>query len=313
VNYYPSLVAQLRAAGASDTGYAVCGQLAVAVDEDEVEPFEQARAWILAHQRRRGTPAPADLRDISADEAGALFPPLAPVRRALYFRNAARVDGRLLTEALRHAASARGLVVQQASVDQLVIAGGAVAGLIAEGRAYAAASVAIAGGAWSSHFADQLGVRIPVEPLRGQIVHLGLPGVATGSWPLVTAFHGHYLVAWPDSRVVVGATREPGAGFQARTTAAGVHEVLGEALRVAPGLGAAEVREVRVGLRPYTATDGLPVLGAIPGLRNVYLATGHGAYGLHLGPYSGKLVADLMLGTPSAGDLRAFDVRRFTV
>jgi D-amino-acid dehydrogenase len=312
VDYYPSLVAQLQAAEAGETGYAICGQLAVAVSEDEIAPFERAREWIREHQRQRGSPAPADLRDISSDEARALFPPLAPVLRALYYRNAARVDGRLLTQAMQRAASTHGLVTQQASVDRLIIADGAVTGVIAEGSVYTAASVAIAGGAWSPRFAGQLGTRIPVEPLRGQIIHLGLPGVETGSWPLVTAFHGHYIVAWPDNRVVAGATQEPEAGFQAHTTAAGVHEVLGEALRVAPGLRAAEVREIRVGLRPFTTIDGMPVIGALPGVRNAYLATGHGAYGLHLGPYSGKIVADLMLGKPVDDDLRAFEVTRFS-
>src|SRR5207244_755196 len=149
VDYYTPLVAQLQAEAAGETGYAVCGQIAVAVDEDELAPFERARLWIVDHQRQRGSPAPADLRDISSDEARALFPLLAPVRRALYYRNAARVDGRLLTQALRRAALARGLVAQQASVDRLIIANGAISGVVAEGHIYAATSVAIAGGAWS--------------------------------------------------------------------------------------------------------------------------------------------------------------------
>jgi D-amino-acid dehydrogenase len=201
--------------------------------------------------------------------------------------------------------------VQPAGVDRLVIEAGAVVGVIAEGDTYTAGAIAIAGGAWSPRFAEQLGVQVPVEPSRGQIIHLGLPGADTHNWPLVTAFHGHYLVAWPDSRVVAGATRELGTGFDVRTTAAGVHEVLGEALRVAPGLRDAELREIRVGLRPISTVDGLPVLGAVPGLRRIYLATGHGAGGLHLGPYSGKLVAELMLGQPIAADLRMFEASRF--
>ena len=311
VEYYPQLIEQLAAAGAGETGYAICGQLAVAVAEDEIAPFEQARAWMLAQQRRRGSPSPEDLREIDPADAQALFPPLAHVRRALYYRNAARVDGRLLSQALRRAAIAGGLAVHPAAVDRILVERDSVIGVVADGQAHHADAVAIAGGAWSSLFAEQLGVRIPVEPLRGQIVHLGLLGAATGGWPLVTAFHGHYLVAWPDQRVVAGATHEPDAKFDARTSAAGVHEVLDEALRVAPGLRDAEIREVRVGLRPYCTVDGLPVLGSLPGLRNVYLATGHGAYGLHLGPYSGMLVAELMLREPMGAQLDLFAAGRF--
>jgi D-amino-acid dehydrogenase len=311
VGYYSTLIARLQAEQAGETGYAVCGQIIVAVSEDEIAPFAEARRHILDRQLRRGSPTPDDLHEISSDAACALFPPLAPVCAALYYRNAARVDGRLLAQALRRAATARGLTIRRASVERLVLRDGAVMGVEVEGETYAAASVAIAGGAWSARFGDQLGVQIPVEPQRGQIIHLGLPGTDTNAWPVITAFRGHYIVAWPDSRVVVGATRETGAGFDPRATAAGIHEVLSEALRVAPGLGGAELRECRVGLRPRTA-DGLPVLGAVPGVRNVYLATGHGPTGLQLGPYSGKIVRDLMLGKPTQTDIAAFDVRRFS-
>ncbi len=81
---------------------------------------------------------------------------------------------------------------------------------------------------------------------------------------MVSGFHDHYLVAWPGGRVAVGATRETGSGFDPRSTAAGVREVLDEALRLAPGLAAATLLEVRVGLRPLAA-DGLPILGPVPG------------------------------------------------
>ena len=54
MSYYPSLIEQLQSAGASETGYEVCGQLAVAVGEDEVEPFEDSHRWMVAQQQRRG-------------------------------------------------------------------------------------------------------------------------------------------------------------------------------------------------------------------------------------------------------------------
>ncbi|HEU5016076.1 MAG TPA: FAD-dependent oxidoreductase, partial [Roseiflexaceae bacterium] len=132
----------------------------------------------------------------------------------------------------------------------------------------------------------------------------------TSTWPVITPYHGHYMVAWPDSRVVVGATRETGSGFAPFTSVAGIHEVLSEALRVAPGLRDARLREVRVGLRPATP-DGLPVLGHVPGRRNIVLATGHGPTGLQLGPFSGKIAADLMRGRAPEIDISAFDVTRF--
>jgi glycine/D-amino acid oxidase-like deaminating enzyme len=308
--YYPALIERLRDEQANDTGYARCGQLVVAVSEDEVEPFARARRLVFERQRRRGRPSPADLHEIDPAEARELFPPLAPVRGAIYSRVAARVDGRLLNRALRAAAEARGLLVRTGSVERLVMAGDAVTGLVIDGDIVGAAAVGIAGGAWSEAFAAPLGVTIPVAPQRGQIVHLGLLGADTRRWPMISAFHHHYMVPWPDSRVVAGATRETGSGFVPHTTTTGVREVLGEALRVAPGLAGAEIREIRVGLRPLSA-DGLPVLGPVPGVRGVFLVAGHGPSGLTLGAYSGKLVADQMLDKPPALDLTAFSVARF--
>ena len=151
---------------------------------------------------------------------------------------------------------------------------------------------------------------ILVVPQRGQIAHLRLSNRDTGEWPIVSGFRGHYIVSWPGGRVVAGASRESGAGFAAHTTAVGVHNLLGEALRVAPGLAAAQLGEIRVGLRP-TSADGLPILGSVPPFRNVYLATGHGPHGLQLGPYSGKLVAELMLGQAREESVAAFGVARF--
>ena len=64
---------------------------------------------------------------------------------------------------------------------------------------------------------------------------------------------------------------------------------------MSPGLADATFREVRVGLRPVSDDD-LPILGALPDAPNVHVATGHGANGLLLGPLSGRLVADAIVG-----------------
>jgi D-amino-acid dehydrogenase len=308
--YYPALIERLRSEQAGDTGYARCGQLVVAVSDDELEPFERARRLVFERQRRRGLPRAEDLHEVTPAEARALFPPLAPVHGAIYSRGAARVDGRLLNRALRAAAEARGLTVRPDGVEQLLLEGGTVQGVTVGGERVAAGAVAIAGGAWSEAFGRQLGVTIPVAPQRGQIIHLGLHGIDTSGWPMISAFHHHYLVAWPDSRVVAGATRETGSGFAPHTTTVGVREVLSEALRVAPGLAQAEIREIRVGLRPFSA-DALPVLGPVPAVRGAFLVTGHGPSGLTLGPYCAKLVAAQMLGKAPETDLTPFAVARF--
>jgi D-amino-acid dehydrogenase len=311
VAYYPTLVRKLQADQGGDTGYAQCGQMIVAVSEDEYEAYEHAKRLIFSRQASRGMPSPDDLHEVSPREAQRLFPPLGSVHGAIYYRRAARVDGRLLNQALRQAAERHGLVIRQGGVERLIIQHHTVTGVVADGETLAAGTVVIAGGAWSQAFGMQLGIEIPIAPQRGQIIHLGLADTDTSAWPMISAFHGHYMVPWPDNRVVVGATRETGSGFRPYATAAGVREVLSEALRVAPGLAAAEIRDIRVGLRPYSA-DTMPVLGPVPGVRNIYLASGHGPTGLTLGPYSGKVIADLIVANQPTADLSAFYVTRFS-
>jgi D-amino-acid dehydrogenase len=232
------------------------------------------------------------------------------VHAAIHVSGAARLDGRLMRDALRRAAQVRGariVVAEQPAT--LVREGQRVTQVRANGETFPAERVVLATGAWSGQVADTLGVPLPVYPQRGQILHLQGP-VEAGRWPIVVGFHSHYLLSFPDGRVVAGATREDQAGFAVRVTASGAREVLGEALRVAPGLADFTLHEIRVGLRPATP-DGLPILGRVPQLDNVFIATGHGASGLQLGPYSGALAADLALGKQPELDLAPFAVERF--
>jgi D-amino-acid dehydrogenase len=246
---------------------------------------------------------------ISGREAQHLFPALGDVPGAIHVPDAARVNGRLLRGALQRAVQKRGATVVTASATP-VRQGDRVTGVEAAGQTLAADAVLLAGGAWSNELGAALGINLPIYPQRGQILHLDMPDTDTSRWPIVVGFHSHYILTFPASRVVCGATREDAPGYDVRVTVAGVHEVTGEALRVAPGLGRGTLHEVRVGLRP-ASPDGRPVLGRLPGLENVYVATGHGPEGLTLGPYSGAAVADLLQGRSVGVDLTPYTPDRF--
>ncbi|WP_066304088.1 FAD-dependent oxidoreductase [Bacillus sp. FJAT-29814] len=111
----------------------------------------------------------------------------------------------------------------------LGVLNGKVTGVNVNGDSTSADSVIITAGAWTSEILSPFGISIPVEPQKGQIVHLKLPGQDTSKWPVILPQSSHYLVSFNDSRVVVGATRETGSGFDYRVTAAGMKEVLEEA------------------------------------------------------------------------------------
>jgi len=103
-----------------------------------------------------------------------------------------------------------------------------------------------------------------------------------------------YLLGFEDGKVVIGSTHEKEKGFDVRPTAVGVHEVLAKGLESAPGLAEAELVETRVGLRPVTPNS-IPVLGRLPGAEQLVVANGLGSSGLTVGPFIGKVLADLVL------------------
>lgn len=307
-DYYPELAAELRETAGEPVGYARPGLLSVAF-EDAASEFDEARERLDDRTDRLGAPEPGAIEDLDPEVAVERFPALATPERAFYYPKAARVDGRTLANALQRAGREHGLTVERGTAEGIELSNGAVEAVVVDGERRPTDDAIVAGGAWSPSFGDELGVSIPIEPHRGQIAHLST-GADTADWPIVTAQGGGYLVPWPDGSVAVGATREADSGFASFTTAGGVRDVLDRGLRTAPGFSDARLDEINVGLRPVSA-DRLPVLGPVPGVSGAHLASGHGATGLQLGPFSGKVVAELVVGAEPDIDLSAFRVDRF--
>jgi D-amino-acid dehydrogenase len=264
--------------------------------------------WIERMARRRAAPAMGQVRLLSAPQAQALFPPLRAGLGGVFVAGGARVDGRKLATALLGAAERLGATILPGRAGLVAVAG-RIRGVGVAGQHFASDRVIVTAGAWTDPVLQPLGLGVPVEPQRGQIVHLRLEGVQTRDWPVILPPGSHYIVPFDDGRMVVGATRETGAGFDYRVTAAGQMEVLKEALAIAPGLGAATLVETRVGFRPAGA-EVKPSLGWIQGMEGLAVGTGLGAAGLTIGPFAGRLLADLVTGQPALMDLAPFDPSR---
>jgi len=308
--YYPDLVDRLRDDGVAEPGYAQCGLLNVATTAAQSDALAENERRIRRRQGSLDYPPEGTVYELDPEAAIDRFPPLARPERALYYEGGARVDGRRFERALREAGTRHGLTVEETAAERLRIENGRVTGVATADRTVPATTAVIAGGAWSSAFAEQLGVEIPVSPQRGQIVHVRTDADGSDDWPVVTGFDHRYMVPWAGGRVAVGATDEPGVGYAPHATVAGVRELLETARDLAPGLDPARLEEVRAGLRPVTP-DGLPVLGRVPGVEGAVLATGHGATGLQLGPFTGELVAALVAGRDPPVGLSPFRVTRF--
>ena len=304
--YYGELVPALAEYGVTDLGFRRVGALVVSHDADELAAFNE-----VLSRRRADTPEMGATSLLSPRETRALFPPLRAELAGLHVANGARVDGRRMAAGLLRAAQGLGARVIETHAD-LIDDGNRVTGVRLHDATITADWVVVAAGAWAPSLLLPLGVTLPIEPQRGQIVHLHLPGQDTRDWPVVLPTGSHYLLAFDDSRVVVGATRESGVGFDYRVTASGQAEVLAEALHVAPGLATATIIETRVGFRPV-GPGVRPLLGTVDGLEGLVIGNGLGAAGLTIGPFAGRLLADVVLGRKPMFDLAPYDPMRRVV
>ena len=299
---FPALAMELLDRSSMDIGYRAAPLLHVIFQESEEPRLRAHRAWQLDH----GV-AVAWLDGAAALD---LEPALNPdVRAALYYPDNHQVMPRTLAEALARTAVDLGAVLREgANIDRLLTNGDRVVGVAIGGDAVHAGEVVIANGAWASSWSEALQTPIPVRPVRGQMVALQTPGSGLRN---VVSFAEGYMLTKPDGSTYVGTTVEE-VGYDARPTAAGIARLLALVPRIAPRLADATFASAWAGLRPGTS-DGLPLLGRLPGWHGVIVAAGHFRDGILLAPITGELVADLVARRRPRLPLNAFDPARFLV
>ena len=223
------------------------------------------------------------------------------------------------THAFAALARAGGAVIREGVEARIERAGGRAVGVRVDGAVEPAAAVVVAAGPWSPALIDATGAWRPIRPFWGVIVELELgdaaprhvleeaeveaaiapDGAARGDdgavgFSLVTAggrssLGSTFLPAEPDPRAYEARLRERGA-------------------RYLPSIAAASTRGIRACARPV-ALDGRPLTGAVPGIDGLFIAAGHGPWGISTGPASARHVAALVLGEP---DPRNPEVRAAT-
>ena len=281
---YDDFVGRVRDESGAAVAYRRTGSLDVATSDRELADL-RAIAGVLA---ARGVPAL--LIDAAATRAEE---PLvaADVAGGLLIEEHGYVAAHDLARALVAAARAHGAqLVEQSRVRRIARRDGDIIVETDRGTLTSSAAV-LAAGSWAGALEiEGIAARVPVRPVRGQLVYLAWSGP---SLRRVTWSRSCYLVPWDDGTVLVGATSED-AGFDERLTVSGVHDLLQAAAEVSPHAWNATFRGARVGLRPATPDD-LPVIGASGVIANLMYATGHYRNGVLLAPLTAQLVADAML------------------
>jgi glycine oxidase len=196
-----------------------------------------------------------------------------------------------LTEALAWAALKHGAEIETGrSIHAITRRATRLEVVADDGTTWTAPSVVVAAGCWAGRIDIDDPAAASVKPIRGQLLRL-----KWNSEPFSHVLWGNdcYVVPWQDGTVLVGATVED-VGFDDRTTAAGVRDLLDAVCELLPEAWRATFVEARAGLRPATG-DGLPIVGPSARIDGLVYATGHFRNGVLLAPLTASIVANWIL------------------
>ena len=276
----------------------------------ELHVYRRKEAWEAARashaiRRRRGS----ELQDLTVDEVRQLEPALSRDLYAGVFTPTANSIAHpfLLSQRIAARFHALGGDIVQDEVRRIERRpdGGAAALEGREGR-YEVDALVIAAGAFSKPFAQACGTRVPLDTERGYHLWLPEPGVEMRR-PVIAGDYKFGIVPMNGGLRLAGMVEFAGLDAPPFWQRA---DLLGELARdFVPGLNF-DAAERWMGYRP-SLPDSLPVIGAAPGVRDVYFAFGHGHLGLTMGAVTGEVIAGLASGRPPPVDLSPFRADRY--
>ncbi|WP_307718737.1 glycine oxidase ThiO [Azospirillum sp. B4] len=300
---WPAFAAELEAYTGLPVDLRADGTMQVALTRDDVEVLRAGYEF----QRGLGL----NLKWLSGAQVKEREPWLNPRAAAgVLGADDGQVDNRKLAVALKAAALKAGARLHEHSaVQALSVSGGRADGVVVGGVLRAADVVVLAAGAWSRQLAGLPDAAVPpVRPVKGQMLALRMdaaqPLLRHVVWPPKC-----YLVPRLDGRLIVGATTEE-KGWDDRLTAGGVLALLEAAWRALPGVEELPIEEMWTGFRPGSRDDA-PILGPVPDVDGLVMATGHHRNGILLTPGTADLVADHILTGRVDPLLAPFGIGRF--
>jgi glycine oxidase len=277
---YPELVDALRAESGIDPEYLRSGLLIFSPQEEEA-----ALAW---GQRWSMSVETVEPSGIAVLEPGLV----CPERSALWFPDVGQVRNPRIVKALYTALQKRPdirFVINQ-EVSKLTSPPHGI-GVETAGSRETFDKAILCAGAWSPLLLEHAGVQPEIRPVRGQML---LFRTEPETVRRITLHENHYAIPRKDGRVLFGSTIEH-TGFVKETTEAARTELAALAAKLYPVLAKAPIEHHWAGLRPGSP-EGIPYIGSVPGIDNLYINAGHFRNGVVLAPVSAKLVADLVTG-----------------
>ena len=303
LDLFPQWAAELTEAGVNPE-FQQNGVMKLALAESEVEELAGFFSW----QSQLGL----EVQWLEQDDILQREPQASPeAQAALFSPREGCVRGQRFCDALVHTAGSLGArLYERTEVTALRHEGDRVTGIETTAGNIVAGQVVLAagpgsgiGGRWATPGGP---LDLPVRGVKGQRILLRRPGFMPRTPVRNSAV---YVVPRLDGNILVASTREEGRTDET-VTAEGVATLISGGLTSFPSLADSAFVSARAGVRPATP-DGSPIIGPVPGVDGLTIATGHDAVGIMLSTGTAELVVNWLLDG-AAEPLQPFRADRFS-
>ncbi len=304
----------------ADIEFANEGGMLVAETEEQLE--------LLSGKAQKSAELGLKVEILSARQTLSMQPCLAPhIVGAAYCSEDSTTNPYLLAFAFVRAAKRLGAVINTyTEVIGIERQGDKIEAVVTKQGKILTDTVVNAAGPWSPKLAEMVGIDLPVEPRKGELLvteavpptirgvlisasyllSKALPAAAADKSKMTA---GMYAAQAHRGNLVIGSTRQF-AGYDRSSSYQGIQTLLQQAATLMPVLADLHVLRCYAGLRP-SSPDGLPILGRLPELPGFVIASGHEGDGIALSPITGQHIADLITGQITEEELAPFSPQRF--
>ncbi len=233
------------------------------------------------------------------------------IHGGIYFPDDESGDAQQFCQALSTYLKSKVEFLYNTSVTKLVKHENEITGLETSNGQHSSDLYVMAAGSYSRLLAAQVGVQIPVQPVKGYSVTITLPEKM--SFPKIPVIdESRHIAVTPFANRFRIAGMAELAGYNTRINQARINTLVDFFKTLYPQLSA-DSSQLEVipwsGLRPYSC-DGVPLLGNCD-IKNLIINTGHGHLGWTMSVGSSKLIADLICHHSMELEFSMYNINRF--
>jgi len=261
-----------------------------------------ANEWVVG---KRSLEAGLSAIRLSAEETKKYEPNIdLNVEGAVYYDCDAHMTPSIFMKNMVDFLSKKGVVFYtNEEVIDIAVSNELIQSIRTENRSISADEYVLATGAWSSHFAKKVGLKIPIQAGKGYRINvdrdtgISTPAILVEAKVAVTPMNGFTRFA---------GTMEIG-GINHKINPKRVNAIANAAENYYKNLSILkeEKSKAACGLRPCSP-DGLPFIGKSNKCKNLTIAAGHAMMGWSLGPATGKLVSEIISEQKTSMHIDAF-------